>query len=300
MRVPLSWLSDFVTLDADARTIAEALDRLGLEVEALDAPGEEIAGVKVARILKVRPHPNADKLQLCDIEFGDGTTTVVCGAPNVVDGMVVAYAPSGATLPGGFTLEPRKIRGELSDGMLCSSRELGLGDEHEGILPLSADTELGVDVRDVLGLRDVVFDLSITPNRADAMSIVGVARDLAAHFGVPMHRPEPAVDVSGDADDISVVVDATDRAPRFTARRVGVTMGPSPEWMQRRLTLAGMRPISNVVDVTNYVMLELGQPSHAFDLDRLRGPGLVVRMATRARRSPRSTTSNASCWRRIS
>ena len=279
MRVPLSWLTDFVTLDADARTIAEALDRLGLEVEALDAPGAEITGVTVARILKVRPHPNADKLQLCDIEFGDGTTTVVCGAPNVVDGMVVAYAPSGATLPGGFKLERRKIRGEVSDGMLCSSRELGLGDEHDGILALSADSELGLDVRDVLGLRDVVFDLSVTPNRSDAMSIVGVARDLAAHFGVPFGVPVPSVDVSGDADDITVVVDADDRAPRFTARRVGVTMGPSPEWMQGRLALAGMRPISNVVDVTNYVMLELGQPSHAFDLDRLRGPGLVVRLA---------------------
>src|SRR6478752_3067082 len=278
MRVPLSWLTDFVPLTAEPRAIAEALDRLGLEVEGLDAPGEEITGVRVARILEVRAHPNADKLQLCDIEFGDGTTTVVCGAPNVA-AMVVAYAPSGATLPGGFTLERRKIRGEVSDGMLCSARELGLGDDHDGILPLRADAELGTDVRDELGLHEVVFDLSITPNRSDAMSVAGVARDLAAHFGLPFTVPEPSVDVSGDADDITVVVDAPDRAPRFTARRVGVTMGPSPEWMQRRLTLAGMRPISNVVDVTNYVMLERGQPSHAFDLDRLRGPGLVVRTA---------------------
>ena len=162
---------------------------------------------------------------------------------------------------------------------MLGARELGLGDDHDGILPLVADAELGADVRDVLGLHEVVFDLSITPNRSDAMSIAGVARDLAAHFGLPFALPEPSVDVSGDADDITVVVDAPDRAPRFTARRVGVTMGPSPEWMQRRLTLAGMRPISNVVDVTNYVMLERGQPSHAFDLDRLRGPGLVVRLA---------------------
>lgn len=279
MRVPLSWLADFVTLDVEPRAVAEALDRLGLEVESLDAPGEEILGVKVARALAVRKHPNADKLQLVDIEFGDGTTTVVCGAPNVVEGMVMAYAPSGATLPGGFTLEKRKIRGEISDGMLCSPRELGLGEDHDGILPLAAATELGADVRDVLGLRDVVFDLSITPNRSDAMSVVGVARDLAAHFGVPLHVPEPSVDLSGDADDITIVVEAPDRAPRFTGRPVPVVMGTSPEWMQRRLTLAGMRPISNVVDVTNYVMLERGQPSHAFDLDRLRGPGLVVRVA---------------------
>src|SRR6478735_4383289 len=279
MRVPLSWLTDFVPLTAEPRAIAEVLDRLGLEVEGLEAPGEEITGVRVARILEVRPHPNADKLQLCDIEFGGGTTTVVCGAPNVAAGMVVAYAPSGSTLPGGFTLERRKIRGEVSDGMLCSARELGLGDDHTGILPLRTDAELGTDVRDELGLHEVVFDLSVTPNRSDAMSVAGVARDLAAHFGVPFTLPEPSVDVSGDADDITVVVDAPDRAPRFTARRVGVALGPSPEWMQRRLTLAGMRPISNVVDVTNYVMLERGQPSHAFDLDRLRGPGLVVRLA---------------------
>jgi phenylalanyl-tRNA synthetase beta chain len=280
MRVPLSWLTDFVPLTAEPRAIAEALDRLGLEVEGLEDQGAEISGVQVARILDVRAHPNADKLQLCDIEFGDGTTTVVCGAPNVAAGMVVAYAPSGATLPGGFTLERRKIRGEVSDGMLCSARELGLGDDHDGILPLRADAELGTDVRDELGLHEVVFDLSITPNRSDAMSVTGVARDLAAHFGLPFTVPEPSVDVSGEPDDITVVVDAPDRAPRFTARRVGVTMGPSPEWIQRRLTLAGMRPISNVVDVTNYVMLERGQPSHAFDLDRLRGPGLVVRAAT--------------------
>jgi len=279
MRVPLSWLLDFVPLTAEPRAIAEALDRLGLEVEAIDAPGEEITGVKAARIIAVHPHPNADKLQRCDITFGDGETTVVCGAPNVAAGMVVAYAPAGATLPGGFTLEKRKIRGELSDGMLCSAKELGLGADHDGILPLDADTELGRDVRDILGLHDVVFDLSITPNRSDAMSVVGVARDLGAHFGLPFTVPEPSIDVSGDADDITVVVDAPDRAPRFTARRVGVTMGESPGWLKRRLTLAGMRPISNVVDVTNYVMLERGQPSHAFDLDRLRGPGLVVRMA---------------------
>ncbi len=279
MRVPLSWLTDFVPLTAEPRAIAAALDRLGLEVEALDAPGEEITGVRVARILEVRPHPNADKLQLCDVDLGDGTTTVVCGAPNVANGMVVAYAPSGATLPGGFTLERRKIRGEVSDGMLCSARELGLGEDHDGILPLDPGSEVGADVRDVLGLHEVVFDLAITPNRSDAMSIVGVARDLAAHFGLPLTVTEPAVDVSGDADEITVVVEAPERAPRFTARRVGVTMGSSPDWMQRRLTLAGMRPISNVVDVTNYVMLERGQPSHAFDLERLRGPGLVVRPA---------------------
>jgi phenylalanyl-tRNA synthetase beta chain len=281
MRVPLSWIRELTPVEAEPRAVAEALDQLGLEVEAVDAPGEEIVDVRVARALAVRPHPNADRLRLVDVDFGAGTTTVVCGAPNVVAGMVVAYAGTGSTLPGGFTLERRKIRGEVSDGMLCSARELGLGDDHDGILPLPESAEPGADVRDVLGLRDVVFDLSITPNRPDAMSMVGVARELAAHFGLPLVVPEPVVEAVGDptAASVTVEVEAPERAPRFTARRIEVTMGPSPDWMQRRLTLAGMRPISNVVDVTNYVMLERGQPLHAFDLHRLPGPGIVVRRA---------------------
>jgi phenylalanyl-tRNA synthetase beta chain len=281
MRVPLSWIRELTPVEAEPRAVAEALDQLGLEVEAIEAPGEEILDVRVARALAVRPHPNADRLRLVDVDTGAGTTTVVCGAPNVAAGMVVAYAGTGATLPGGFTLERRKIRGEVSDGMLCSARELGLGDDHTGILGLPDDAELGADVRDVLGLRDVVFDLAITPNRPDAMSMVGVARELAAHFGLPLSVPEPAVDAAGEptAASVTVEIEAPDRAPRFTARRIEVVMGPSPEWMRKRLTLAGMRPISNVVDVTNYVMLERGQPLHAFDLHRLPGPGIVVRRA---------------------
>jgi phenylalanyl-tRNA synthetase beta chain len=281
VRAPLSWIRQFTPLEADPIAVAEALDNLGLEVEAVDAPGREITGVRAARALDVRKHPNADKLSLVDVDFGSGTTTVVCGAPNVEKGMVMPYAPSGATLPGGFTLERREIRGEVSDGMLCSPKELGLGDDHSGILSLDPDTELGADILDVLELNDVVFDLKITPNRPDAMSMIGVARDLAAHFGLPLSVPEPVVEESGapTASGITVVVEAQERCPRFTARRIGVTMGESPAWMQRRLTLAGMRPISNVVDVTNYVLLERGQPLHAFDLHRLPGRGLVVRLA---------------------
>jgi phenylalanyl-tRNA synthetase beta chain len=281
VRAPLSWIREFTPLDAEPAAIADALDNLGLEVEGVDAPGREILDVRVAKALAVRDHPNADKLRLVDIDYGDGTTTVVCGAPNVVTGMVMPFAPAGATLPGGFTLERRKIRGEVSDGMLCSAKELGLGDDHSGILELDPATELGTDVRDALGLHDVVFDLAITPNRPDAMSIVGVARDLAAHFGVPLTVPEPSVAESGapTASDVSVIVEATDRCPRFIARRIEVAMGPSPDWLARRLVLAGMRPISNVVDVTNYVLLERGQPLHAFDLARLAGRGLVIRLA---------------------
>jgi phenylalanyl-tRNA synthetase beta chain len=282
VRAPLSWIRDFTPLDAtDVDTIADALNQLGLEVEEIDAPGRDINGVVAARIIDVVPHPDADRIRLAHVDFGDGEIRVVCGAPNIEAGMVVPFARVGAVLPGDFKIERRKIRGVVSEGMLCSARELGLGDDHAGILTLPADAPLGTDVREVLGLDDVVFDLSITPNRPDAMGISGVARELAAHFSLPFtlreEEPGPAVDeVSG----ARVVVEAPDRCPRFVALAARVTMGPSPEWMQRRLRLAGMRPISNVVDVTNYVMLERCRPLHAFDLGRLAGRGIVVRLAT--------------------
>jgi phenylalanyl-tRNA synthetase beta chain len=281
MRAPLSWIRDFTPVVADAAAVAEALDHLGLEVEAIEEPGRELGGVVVARILDVRPHPNADRARLADIDFGLGEVTVVCGAPNIVPGMVVAYAPTGATLPGGITLEAKDIRGIVSEGMLCSPTELGLGDDHSGILALPDDTELGLDVREALALDDVVFDLSITPNRPDAMSIVGISRELAAHFSLPFAVPTPSVTETGapTGDQVSVVVDAPERCPRYVARVATVTMGESPAWLARRLTLAGMRPISNVVDITNYVLLERNQPLHAFDLDHLGGRGIHVRLA---------------------
>jgi phenylalanyl-tRNA synthetase beta chain len=280
MRAPLSWLREFTPVEAPPVEIAEALNQLGLEVEAVEAPGEEVQGVVVGRILDVLPHPDADKIRLAEVDFGTGTTRVVCGAPNIHAGMVAPFATVGAKLPGGFEITRRKIRGVVSEGMLCSARELGLGDDHSGILELPDDTPLGSDARAVLGLDDVVFDLSITPNRPDAMGIVGVARELAAHFGVPLDVPDPEPAAAVDAiGDVTVVVEAPGRCPRFVGRVSRVTIGASPEWMQRRLRLAGMRPISNVVDVTNYVMLERCRPLHAFDLGRLAGRGIVVRLA---------------------
>jgi phenylalanyl-tRNA synthetase beta chain len=280
MRAPLSWIREFAPVDAPAAEIADALNQLGLEVEAIEEPGREITDVVVARILDVVPHPDADRIRLADVEFGDGQLRVVCGASNIEPGMVVPFARVGAVLPGDFRIERRKIRGVVSEGMLCSPRELGLGDDHGGILALPADAKLGTDVREVLGLDDVVFDLSITPNRPDAMGIVGVARELAAHFSLPLHvdehEPSPIVDELAGA---RVIVDAPDRCPRFVGMVATVEIGESPTWMQRRLALAGMRPISNVVDITNYVMLERCRPLHAFDLGRLAGRGIVVRLA---------------------
>jgi len=285
MRAPLSWIREFAPVEATPADIAWALDRLGLEVEAIEEPGREIGGVIVARILAIEPHPDADRLRLAEIDHGSGTQRVVCGAPNIEPGMVVPFAPIGAVLPGDFRIERRKIRGVVSEGMLCSARELGLGEDHAGILALADDAPLGADVRGVLGLDDVVFDCSITPNRPDAMGIIGIARELAAHFGVPFAAPESDLPALADAvAGATVTVEAPDRCPRFVAMVAGVTVGPSPEWMQRRLALAGMRPISNVVDVTNYVMLERCRPLHAFDLGLLAGRGLVVRAASAGER----------------
>ncbi|MFZ4516322.1 MAG: phenylalanine--tRNA ligase subunit beta [Acidimicrobiia bacterium] len=281
MRAPYSWLSDFTPLTATPTEVADVLNRLGFEVEALHEPGRGIQGVIVARILDVVPHPDADRLRLADVDFGGQTTRVVCGAPNIVPGMVVPFAPSGASLPGGFTLERRKIRGVISDGMLCSARELGISEDHEGILPLVETAELGTDVRDVLGLNDAVFEIAVTPNRPDVMSIMGIARELAAFYGLPFTVPElPLAQPGGaTASRITVNVEDSDGCPRYRAHVAQVVMGPSPEWMARRLTLAGMRPISNVVDVTNYVLLECNQPLHAFDLAKLGGSGITVRRA---------------------
>jgi phenylalanyl-tRNA synthetase beta chain len=285
MRAPLSWIREFTPADAPTDELVAALNQLGLEVEAVVEPGREVVGVRVARILDVLPHPDADRLRLADVEFGEGTTRVVCGAANIEAGQLVPFAPAGASLPGGITLERRKIRGQVSDGMLCSPRELGLGDDHDGILVLDAGAEPGTDVRELLGLDDVVFDLSITPNRPDAMCIIGVARELAAHLGQPLTVPTP--EVRGDPAvpaDASVTIEAPDRCWWYLAGVARVSMGESPAWMRQRLVKAGMRPISNVVDVTNYVLLERNQPLHAFDLARLRGRGIVVRLASAGER----------------
>ena len=281
MRAPLSWIRDFTPVDASTDELVAALNQVGLEVEGVEETGRDVRGVVAARVLDVVKHPNADKLTLVDVDFGNGSTRVVCGAENVATGDVVPFAPAGAHLPEPFgVLERRKIRGVDSDGMLLAPDELGLGEDHEGIVHLDDGTVPGADVRELLGLEDVVFDLAITPNRPDAMCIVGVARELAAHFAWPLDIPTPAAPVdAGVSSDITVRIEAPDRCPRYLGRVAQVTMGPSPAWMTQRLVKAGMRPISNVVDVTNYALLERNQPLHAFDLDRLDGRGVLVRLA---------------------
>jgi len=282
VRVPLSWLRDFTPVEGDPAELAAVLSALGLVVDGMDRVGEGLDDIVVARVLATRTHAGADQVQLVDVDAGDGSALqVVCGAFNFSAGDLVPLAPVGARLPGGMEIGRRKVRGEWSNGMLCSAAELGLSADAAGILVLAAGAaEPSTPLTEALGMRpDVVFDLDVTPNRPDALCMAGVARDLAARQGVPFALPDPQP-TGGAAVTASVVVEAADLCPRFTATVLeGVVVGPSPGWLANRLTLAGMRPINNVVDISNYVMLELGQPNHPYDLDLLPGRGLLVRRA---------------------
>jgi phenylalanyl-tRNA synthetase beta chain len=284
MKVLLSWLRDFAPIDGDPVVLGEHLSDLGMAVEELEVLGEGLDGVVVAEVLATRPHPNADKIQLVDVDAGDGEALqIACGAFNMAPGDLVPLATVGTTMPNGMEIGRRKMRGEWSNGMLCSPRELGLGGDHAGIHILPPGLPVGAPFVEAMGIEsDVLYDLEINPNRPDAMSVAGVARDLAARLGVPFSLPEPVVDEvpASRLGAVTIEVDAPDLCGRFTARVLrGVTVGDPDPAVARRLTLLGMRPINSLVDVSNYVMLELGQPNHPYDLAKIRGGGLRVRRA---------------------
>lgn len=285
MKVLLSWLREFAPIDGTPVEIGDTLSSLGLTVEELRPVGEGLDGVVVARVLALRPHPDADKIQLVDVDAGDGEALqICCGAFNIEVGDLVPLATIGTTMPSGMKIERRKLRGQWSNGMLCSARELALGHDAMGIWVLPIDAELGTSLGAALGLEaDVLYDLEVNPNRPDAMSMAGVARDLAARLGVPFQLPEPqVVAASGpNASELaSVEIVDPDLCGRFTEAVLrNVRVGQSPPQMATRLTLCGMRPISALVDISNYVMLELGQPNHPYDLDRVARRGLRVRRA---------------------
>ena len=287
MLVSLNWLRELVKLNQDIsdKEIAERLTGAGLEVEAQHDLRDSLHDVVVAQISQVRPHPNADKLSLCDVQVGDETVPVVCGANNVVAGAHVALARPGAII-GGQRLKPAVLRGEPSEGMLCSERELGIGDGHEGILLLGKDAVPGTPLADNIGDDTAVIEISVTPNRPDALSHLGVARELVALAGGRLKIQAPTLaERGGPVDDVaSVRIEDTEACPRYACRVIeGVKVEPSPLWVQRRLRRCGVRAINNVVDATNLVLLERGQPLHAFDADRIvheRGrAGIVVRRA---------------------
>ena len=286
MRVPLSWLAEYVPLRMPPAELAHRLTMAGLETTYDPGPGAGWRNVVVGRVVDVRPHPNADRLRLADVDTGGGTATVVCGAPNVAAGQKIAFAHVGATLTSGKTGEPMEltaavIRGVESAGMVCSERELGLSDEHEGILVLPDDSPVGEPLASALPPAGAL-EVEVTPNRGDCLSVLGIARETAAITGEQVTEPPSAYDERGSSIEESVSVEIADASlcSRYTCTLVrGVRIGPAPDWLRQRLQDAGHRSINNVVDVTNYVMLEYGQPLHAFDLDEVRGARVIVRPA---------------------
>lgn len=299
MRVPLSWLAELIPLSVDpsdaeaVKALAETFDDLGLVVEGIEPLGPEWEGVVVARVVSIDAIAGADRIRRVMVDAGGAAPVeVVCGAFNFGVGDLVPLATVGARLPGDFVISERRMRGVTSQGMLCSPAELRLSDDHAGILILdpAPDLALGTDLGQALGMeRDVVYDLEVSANRPDALSMVGVARDVGARLGLPFGRPEavraweapPGASGQAVATGLaSVTLEAPQLCPRLAAAVItGVRVGPSPQWLTRRLTLAGMRPVNCVVDASNYVMLELGQPTHPYDLDHLDGQGLLVRAA---------------------
>jgi len=285
MKLTLSWLEDFIDLPTtDPHELVEAFESLGHEIEDWHTIEPTFAGVVIGEVLEVSTHPNADKVRLTKVDVGDEILDIICGAWNFEAGAIVPVAVPGAVLGGDFTITRRDIRGITSNGMICSETELDLGDESDGIMVLnsdypSADANIGEPFAPFIGFPDVYFDIGVTPNRPDCLSVYGLARDLAALYEIPLRAPEISVVTAGDPTAIGVSIDDATACPRFCARQVrGVTVGPSPHWIRRRLELAGVRPISNVVDASNYAMIEFGYPTHAFDVDRL-GDTIVVRMA---------------------
>jgi len=283
MRVPIEWLREHCTPDLDTAGIAERLNLTGTEIKGVERHGVGATeAFVVGRVLSAERHPDAARLRVCSVDVGAGDpSTIVCGAPNVAAGQLVAVARPGAVMPDGTELKEAELRGVPSQGMILAEDELAIGSDHSGILVLNGDSAPGTPLADLLPLATDVLEAEITPNRPDCLSIYGIARELHAATGAPLGAPPWADDPGSPGDVEGVRVDVeTPLCPRFTARVFeDVEIGPSPPWLKARLTAAGMRPISNVVDITNYVMLLTGQPLHAFDLDRVAGQRLVVREA---------------------
>lgn len=282
MKVSLSWLKDYIPIRMDAADLAEALTMAGLEVEAVTDRYHYLESVRVGKILKITPHPNADKLKLCDVDIGDRTISVVCGAPNIGQHMLVPAALPGVVYPDGTVLKETVIRGVTSQGMLCSEAELALGADASGVMEIDSAAKKGARVAEALHLSDTLIEIDLTPNRPDCLSILGIAREIGA---IQKNRPTyPDVKLPRSRGDISAItsitIEAPDHCPRYAARILeDITVAPSPVWLQDRLLSVGLRPINNIVDITNFVMMETGQPLHAFDFDLLAGHRIVVRTA---------------------
>ena len=280
MRLSLNWLADLVSLNVAPEVLADRLTMAGLEIDAIERLDPEFSGVVVGRVTAVEPHPQADRLRLAEVTTGTETYRVVCGAPNLESGRLYPFAPIGAVV-GGHKIKAAKLRGVASEGMLCAEDELGLSQDHVGLMAIPQDLPLGADLAQALKLADVVLEVAVTANRSDCLSILGLAREVAALLDLPLRHPEVQMAPAAGPPEFQARVTILDpvHCPRYAARLLtGLTVQPSPWWMRRRLQASGLRAINNLVDVTNYVLLEFGQPLHAFDFTRLAGGEIVVRL----------------------
>ncbi|MBG0791397.1 MAG: phenylalanine--tRNA ligase subunit beta [Desulfovibrionaceae bacterium] len=283
MLVSLNWLREFVPYEGDIQALGDKLTMLGLELESIDDPFENVKDLVVGHVVECEPHPESDHLSVCTVDVnGPEALTIVCGAPNVAKGQKVPVALVGTTMPDGMKIKKAKLRGVKSFGMICSERELGFSEDHDGIWVLDDSLAVGDKLVDALNLERVVFDFDITPNRADCLSILGFARETALAFDLPLTMPELNLVESGPnaADEIKILIDDPEYCPLFNGRVIrGVETRTSPDWMRFKLLSLGQRPISNIVDVTNYIMFELGQPMHSYDLDLVEDATLRVALA---------------------
>ncbi|MEA3548812.1 MAG: phenylalanine--tRNA ligase subunit beta [Thermodesulfobacteriota bacterium] len=283
MKFTLDWLKQYVDVKMTVAELADRLTMAGLEVDAVENLSHELNKVHVAEILEVRSHPDADRLVLCDVAVGDEKKQIVCGAPNAKAGMLSPLALPGAVLPGGVKIKKGKIRGQVSEGMLCSARDLGISEDHLGIMELPQDLTSGEDIVQALNLKDILIDVDLTPNRPDCASVIGIGREVAGFCNSRLKQPVDSSELprlTGQGVPFSVDVQSVKDCPRYAARLLtGVKVGPSPWWLQKCLLAIGLRPINNIVDITNFVMLETGQPLHAFDFKKLTGGKIVVRKA---------------------
>ncbi|MCI5130269.1 MAG: phenylalanine--tRNA ligase subunit beta, partial [Candidatus Electrothrix sp. EH2] len=280
MKFTLSWLGNYISLEGlTSGQLAERLTMLGLEVEAVEELYVGLDVIQTAKVLSVAKHPNADRLSLCEVEVGEETVPIVCGAANVRPGLMTAIARPGVKLPGGMKIKKAKVRGEVSMGMLCSWQELGIGEDHAGIIELDASLTSGQSLTEVLDLSDTMIEIDLTPNRPDCTAVLGIAREVAGFTGQKLTPPIPSVPKLDKASSaFTVKILEPELCPRYAARKLtNVRIKPSPWWLQRQLLAVGMRPINNIVDITNFVMLEYGQPLHAFDFQHLADKTIEVR-----------------------
>lgn len=279
MKFTLDWLKEYTDIDGlTPDELAEHLTMLGLEVDSVTPLFEELSALKTATVIETAKHPNADKLTVCKVAVGDDTLKIVCGAPNVREGLCTVVAVPGTVLPGNFKIKKSKVRGEESFGMLCSEKELGLGDSHSGIMELPEGTPHGQSFVQTMGLADTLVEVDLTPNRPDCASVIGTAREIASVTRKPLTLPVENAEINTISQHFSVDIESSELCPRYAARLItNVTVAPSPWWLRKRLMSIGLRPINNVVDITNFVMMEYGQPLHAFDFANLADSKIIVR-----------------------